>query len=66
MNDVLSLLEVWGDSDTDSDMASVVMTGMWSLSLIKFGVAVMIKNLTTMSVVIIRSRVELTKVMIGW
>ena len=32
---VLSLLGVWGDSDTDGDMAGVAMTGMWSLSLIK-------------------------------
>ena len=35
VNDVLSLLGVWGDSDADGDMAGVVMTGMRSLSLIK-------------------------------
>ena len=34
VNDVLSLLAVWGDSDTDDDMAGVVMTGIWSLSFI--------------------------------
>ena len=44
VNDVLSLLGVWGDSDTDGDMAGVVMTGMWSLSLIKFGVGDLFLN----------------------
>ena len=44
VNDVLSLLGLWGDSDTDGDMAGVVMTGMWSLSLIKFGVGDLFLN----------------------
>ena len=44
VNDALSLLGVWGDSDTDGDMAGVVMTGMWSLSLIKFGVGDLLLN----------------------
>ena len=44
VNDTLSLLGVWGDSDTDGDMAGVVMTGMWSLSLIKFGVGDLFLN----------------------
>ena len=44
VNDVLSLLGVWGDSDTDGDMAGIVMTGMWSLSLIKFGVGDLFLN----------------------
>ena len=35
VNDILSLLGVWGDSDADSDMTGVVMTGMQSLSIIK-------------------------------
>ena len=37
VNDVviLSVLGVWGVSDTDGDTAGVAMTGMWLLSLIK-------------------------------